>query len=410
MVSGRLPGKDEMCIAPRIKELCVVLLSGAAAIGCKPSGGAAAAGPPGGGRPATLVVATEVSTRDVPVYLDEIGTCVARESVSVEPQVSGRITEIQFQDGANLKKGDKLFAIDPRPYEAALAGAQAQYEKDKALAANTRANAVRQRQLFEQKVVSPSDYDQARYNADAQDATVKIDAAMVQTAQLNLEYCSIASPIDGRAGQRLVDVGNVVRSDKDSPLLSIQRLDPVYVDFTATEAELPEIRQHMADGTLKVTARIPREGTAATAAPDSTDALRDGSLTFLDNAVANGTGTIKLRATIPNEDHLFWPGQFVRVRLILSTQKDMAVIPADALQLSQQGTFVYVIGGDMTVQPRPVKVGQRQGSLGDEVAIDSGLKAGEKIVVTGQLTLGPGASVRVSAPATQPAAASGSKS
>jgi multidrug efflux system membrane fusion protein len=350
--------------------------------------------------------------RDVPVYLDEIGTCVAREMVSIQPQVSGRIKEIYFADGAELKKDDKLFLIDPRPYEAALAGAEAQFEKDKALAANARAGAVRQQQLFEQKLVSPSDYDLARYTADAQDATVKTDAAAVQTAKLNLEYCTILSPIDGRAGHRLVDVGNVLRSDTDTSLLTIQRLDPIYVDFTANQGDLPAIRANMADGSLKAMARIPRAGAAGpTTLPAGDEVAREGTLTFLDNAVASATGTIMLRATIPNSDHLFWPGQFVNVRLILKTLKDVAVIPANALQLSQQGTFVYVIGADNTVQPRPVTVGQRQGDQGEMVAIDSGLKKGEKVVVTGQMTLGPGAPVRFNPePATQPAAASGGKS
>jgi multidrug efflux system membrane fusion protein len=384
------------------------LLLALGAVGCDRPG-AGAAGPPGG-RPPTLVVAADVLSQDVPVYLDEIGTCTARESVNIEPQVSGRLTQIHFQDGADLKKGDKLFTIDPRPYEAALAGAQAQLEKDKALAANARANAVRQEKLFEKTLISPADYDTARYNADSQDAAVKIDSAMVETARLNLEYCSIVSPIDGRAGLRLVDVGNVVQSDKDAAMLSIQRLDPIYVDFTATEADLPAIRRNMAEGSLKVYARVPNDGAATTEHAESADNTRQGMLTFLDNAVANGTGTIKLRATMPNADHFFWPGQFVRVRLILKTIKDVPVIPADALQLSQQGTFVYVIGKDMTVQQRPVKVGQRQGAQGELLAIDSGVKAGEKVVVTGQLTLGPGAPVLISqGPATQPVADAGGK-
>jgi len=397
---------------PRISSLSAAgLLLLAGAVGCKQSSAAGGPGGPAGApRPPTLVVAADVMAQDVPVYLDEIGTCTARESVNIEPQVSGRLTEIYFQDGADLKKGDKLFTIDPRPYEAALAGARAQLEKDTALAANARANAVRQEQLFEKKLVSPADYDTARYTADSQDAAVKIDAANVQTAQLNLEYCTILSPIDGRAGLRLVDVGNVVQSDKDVAMLSIQRLEPIYVDFTATEADLPAIRRNMAEGSLKVIARIPRDGPATTAQPEASDQAREGALTFLDNAVANGTGTIKLRATMPNTDHFFWPGQFVRVRLILKTLKDVPVIPADALQLSQQGTFVFVIGNDMTVQPRPVKVGQRQGGQGELLAIDSGVKAGEKVVVTGQLTLGPGASVRISqSPATQPIADAGGK-
>jgi multidrug efflux system membrane fusion protein len=193
-------------------------------------------------------------------------------------------------------------------------------------------------------------------------------------------------------------------------MLSIQRLDPIYVDFTATESDLPAIRRNMAAGTLKVFARIPNDGPATTVQPESTEDGRQGMLTFMDNAVANVTGTIKLRATMPNADHFFWPGQFVRVRLILKTIKDVPVIPADALQLSQQGTFVYVIGKDMTVQQRPVKVGQRQGAQGELLAIDSGVKAGEKVVVTGQLTLGPGAPVIISQGAgTQPVADAGGK-
>ena len=250
-------------------------------------------------RPPALVVGADVIAQDVPVYLDEIGTCVARESVNIEPQVSGRLTAIYFQDGADLKKGDKLFTIDPRPYEAALAGAEAQLEKDKALAANSRANAVRQEMLFEKKLVSPADYDQARYTADSQDASVKIDGAMVQTAKLNLEYCSIVSPIDGRAGLRLVDVGNVVQSDKDTSLLSIQRLDPIYVDFTATEADLPAIRRNMADGTLTAVARVPSPSSSSATLPAGEEPSRAGTLTFLDNMVTGGNGTIKLAPPFP---------------------------------------------------------------------------------------------------------------
>jgi multidrug efflux system membrane fusion protein len=382
----------------------------ALAIGCDRQSGAA---PAAVARPPSMVVAADVVAQDVPVYLDEIGTCTAREMVSIEPQVSGRITEIHFVDGANLKKGDPLFTIDPRPYEAELDAAVALYEKDKALAANAEAIAARQKQIFQQKLISPADYDQARYTADAQDATVKIDAAAIETAKLNLEYCSIVSPIAGRAGRRLVDMGNVVSSSQSSPLLTIQRLDPIYVDFTATEGDLAAVRSNMEQGTLRVLASIPSGSAAegATSQPSDLAASRQGMLTFLDNTVTNGSGTIKLRATIPNSDHLFWPGQFVQIRLILKTLKSVPLIPADALQLSQQGTFVYVIDpADNTVQPRPVKVGQRQGDRGEMIAIESGLAAGEKVVVTGQLTLGPGAKVMIEAPATQPAAAEVAKS
>lgn len=366
--------------------------------GCSKQDASAAAG-----FPPTRVIAADVTAKDVPLYLDEIGHCVAREVVNVQPQVSGKIVGIHFVDGANLKKGDPLFTIDPRPYQAALDQAQAQYEKDKATAANARANTDRQKQLYMEKLVSPADYDLARYTADADDATVRSDAAAIQSAKLNLEYCTIDSPIEGRASMRQVDNGNVVRPDGSTVMLTIQRLDPIYVDFTITEADLPAVRRHMAQGTLKTFARIPRDMSAtasATAGPDEDYlAQRAGDLTFLDNAVIQATGTVNLRATIPNRDQMFWPGQFVRVRLILQMMKNVPVIPAEALQLSQQGTFVYVIKPDNTVQPRPVQVGQRQG---DMTAIQSGLAAGEKIVKTGQLTLFPGAHVEIVAPATQP--------
>ena len=196
------------------------------------------------------------------------------------------------------------------------------------------------------------------------EAQVQQSQAAVETARLNLEYCTIRSPIDGRAGQRLVDIGNVVAANTGS-LLVIERLDPIYADFTITENDLTAVQRNMQSGTLKVEVRL----------PDEPDKPRDGKLTFLDNAVQEGTGTVKLRATIPNGDHYFWPGRFVKVRLVLSTLHGAVLVPAAAPQISAKGPFVYVIKEDSTAELRPVKLGQRQDEF---VVVEEGLSLGSR--------------------------------
>ena len=208
--------------------------------------------------------------------------------------------------------------------------------------------------------------------------------ASVETTRLDLEYCAVRSPIDGRAGHRLVDVGNVVEANKGS-LLVIQRLDPIYADFTATENDLTAVQKNMARGTLRVEVRL----------PDEPDGPRDGGLTFLDNAVQDGTGTVKLRATIPNGDHRFWPGRFLKVRLVLSTVRDAVLVPAAAPQSSARGPFVYVVKEDSTAEMRPVTLGQRQE---DRVVVTQGLTPGERVVIEGQMALTPGGRVRIAEP------------
>jgi multidrug efflux system membrane fusion protein len=225
-------------------------------------------------------------------------------------------------------------------------------------------------------------------------AQVQAAEAAVENAKLNLEYCHISSPIDGRAGARLVDVGNVVQANTTG-LLLIQKLDPIYADFTVTESDLTEVRREMERGSLKVQVRVPA---------DAENSGRSGQLTFFDNAVQNGTGTVNLRATIPNADRHFWPGQFVNVRLILSTARGAVLIPNQATQISQQGPFVYVIKQDNSADLRQVTLGQRQG---DDVVVTKGIADGEQVVVTGQLSVHPGAPVRIvtNAPAGTPAGA-----
>lgn len=332
-------------------------------------------------RPPAPVSVEKAVARDVPVYSDEVGKCVAREVVSIIPQVSGRITEIHFTDGANVTAGELLFTIDPRPYQAQLDSAEANLAQAKAARELARTELARSADLLRSQLVSQSDYDTKKSTAEVDEAQVQQAEAAVKAARLNLQYCSIHSPIDGRAGHRLVDLGNVVAANGAS-LLTIERLDPIYADFTVTENDLTRVQQHMAKGALKVEVRLPDEP----ARPLS------GTLTFLDNAVQESTGTVSLRATIPNREHRLWPGRFVKVRLVLTTLKDAVLVPATALQVSAKGPFVYVVSDDSTAELRPVVPGQTQGTL---VVIEKGLKAGERVVVTGQIAVTPGGKVAV---------------
>jgi len=339
--------------------------------------------------PAPVTVARAVA-RDVPVYIDAVGKTVAREVVSVQPQVSGRITQIHFTDGANVKIGDLLFTIDPRPYQAQLDQAEANVAQAEAALSLAKVNFARVEKVSDPRAVSRQDFDARKSAVESAEATLKQNRAAVENARLNLEYCTIRSPINGRAGQRAVDVGNVVSANNGS-LLVIQRLDPIYADFTVTESELSGVQRNMAKQALKVEVRLPDDGTEP----------REGNLTFLDNSVQEGSGTVKLRATLNNNDRSLWPGRFVKVRLILQTQRDAVLVPADAPQLSAKGPFVYVVKPDSSAELRPVKVGQRQEDL---IVIKDGLKADERVVVSGQLGVTPGGKVRVLQP-TDPAKA-----
>ena len=387
-------------------------------------------------RPPSAVTTAAVQDQDVPVYIDEIGRCVSTEIVSIEPQASGRVIGIHFKDGADVKKGDKLFTIDRRPYEVALQKAASELEEFKAELKQAEANLVQERARIERSVAGlkesearlglsklefdrsvelvktdampRQDYDQKKMAvevAEAQvksskadvtmsesqlnnsDAAIAVARARVQTAQaevaiaeLNLSYTEVLAPIDGRAGQRLVDVGNVVSTTNPISMLSLQAVDPIYADFTIPESELSRVRSHMAEGALTVEVR----------AADAPAKIHTGMLSFLDNAVKTDSGTVKLRATVPNKERLLWPGQFVKVRVVLTTIKQAKLIPAQAIQVGQMGSFVFVTKSDNTVDLRPVKLGQRHGEL---VAISEGVNAGEKVVTTGQMMLYPGAAV-----------------
>jgi multidrug efflux system membrane fusion protein len=341
--------------------------------------------------PPRPVIVTKVITKDVPLYLDEIGTCTAIESVQIQAQVGGQITERLFKDGADVKKGDPLFTIDPRPYQAVLDQAKAQAALDDV-------NLKRQQELRARNVNSPQDIDTAEANA-------RKSAAAAAAAQVNLDYCNIRSPIDGRAGLRAIDVGNVVTGGNagGTNLLTIEKFDPIYTDFTIAENDMAQVRQYLGGPNVKV----------QTDSPDDNTPPLTGDLYFIDNAVQPGSGTVKARGLTPNPNRVLWPGEFVRVRLILDKLTGATLVPSQTVQISQQGPFVFVVKPDNTIEQRTVKPGQRQ--EGDMMVIEDGLKPDETVVVTGQLALAPGVKVApqpINAPQPangSPAAAAGSK-
>jgi multidrug efflux system membrane fusion protein len=336
-------------------------------------------------RPPAPVTTAAATAQDVPLYIDAVGKTVAREVVSIQPQVSGRIVKIHFTDGDEVKIGDLLFTIDPRPYQAQLHQAEANLAQAEAALNLAKINFVRVDTVSDPRAVSRQDYDQKKNAVEAGEAQLKLNRAAVESARLNLEYCTIRSPINGRAGQRNVDAGNVVSANNGS-LLVIQRLDPIYADFTVTENELGTVQRNMSNRTLKVEVRL----------PDDSARPREGKLTFLDNSVQEGSGTVKLRATLSNGDRQFWPGRFAKIRLVLETRPNAVLVPAEAPQLSAKGSFVYVIKSDSSAELRPVKVGQRQGDL---VVIEEGVRSGERVVVNGQLGVTPGGKVQILQPA-----------
>lgn len=396
MVAYLRPRKELGLSVARAAILLIALAPG----GCKKPPAAAPRLPP-------LVTIAEAVKKDVPVYLDEIGACTALEVVAVRPLATGQIVARSFVDGDEVKKGDPLFTIDPRPYQAALDQAKAALVQNEASLTLAKSELARAERLLPD-AIAKEEYEVRKSAYEVALAQIESSQAAIEVAKVNLEYCYIYSPLAGRTGMRLVDTGNVVTANSGTVLLVIEAMDPIYADFTVTERDLSSVRRQMAAGTLKAQVRLPDE---------PADSGREGDLTFIDNTVVETTGTVKLRATVPNADRRFWPGQFVRVRLILRIQPDAVLVPSAATQSSQNGPFVYVVRPDSTAELRMVQLGQLHGEL---VVVTAGLQAGEKVVATGQLTVIPGQPVRIgqpsspdqgtsqpaSQPAPQPAAAS----
>ena len=418
-----------------------LLLLGAATLvaGCSDRAGGAqapAAPPP---RPAVPVGVATAEEKMVPLQVATVGNVQAYTTVGVKSQIAGQITKVHFTEGRDVKRGDLLFTIDPRPFEATLrqteanlardaaqlrqaqaavgqrqadvTQALANLERDQAQVENARVQEQRYRELVAKEFIAREQYDQVRTNLATLQAVVQADRAAVdnarasvraaeaavenaqaaisgneamrEAARLQLAYTTIHAPIDGRTGNLLVQPGNVVKTGEDTPLVVIAQVQPIHVSFSVPEHQLAGINTYRARGALKVEARI-NDGKRTAA----------GTLTFVNNTVDPTTGTIQLKATFPNTDNTLWPGQFVEVGLLLTTERAV-VVPSEAVQPGQQGSFIFVVKPDLTVEARPVKVGRR---LAREVVIDSGLKAGERIVTDGQLRLVPGARVEIKPP------------
>ena len=339
--------------------------------------------PPSSAGPAAKnVLVTKALNKDVPVQLYEFGRISSPELVDVKPQVAGRITEVHFADGQDVKKGDLLFVIDPRPYQADLEQAQAQLQSDSAQLDLNQNNLQRDEKIGAQHFVSEQQIDTDKANVKNFQGAVGRDQAAIDRAKLNLEYCYVRSPVDGRTGRRLVDAGNYVSTGAVN-LVNIQRQDPVYVDFNISENDLARLRENMPGNQLSV----------GVVAPTQPDVTKSGTLTFLDNAVSAQAGTVLLRGTVPNGDHYLWPGQYVKVALTLQTLKGAVVVPSQTIQVGAKGPYLFVLRADNTVEQRLVTQGVRYREF---VVVATGLKADETVVVEGQLTIGNGAKVNPS--------------
>jgi multidrug efflux system membrane fusion protein len=355
-------------------------------------------------------VTGRVQQKAVPVTIPAVGTAEALATVQVRAQVTGQLSKIHFREGQEVRKGQVLFTIDPRPFQAALEQAQAVLARDTATAKNSLSQQARYEDLFKRGLIPRDQYETQAATTSAQQATLAADQAAVDTARLNLQYTTISAPIGGRAGALVVHEGDLIRANDSAPLLVINQLAPIYVGFSVPGRFLGDIRRYQAQQPLKVQARLQgsptgptqmaiptpegREGEALRpegfAAPVDTTPAEEGAVSFIDNSVDATTGTIKLKATFPNRGNRLWPGLFVQVSLLLTTDADALVVPATAVQESQQGTYVYVIKSDRTAEMRNVRVERQQG---EETVIAQGLTAGEEVVTDGHLRLTPGVKV-----------------
>ena len=334
-----------------------------------------------GGEAVPVTVASAVQ-KNVPVQIRAVGNVEPYSTVSIKSQVTGIINQAHFKEGQDVKKGQLLFTIDPRPLEAALKQAEANLARDAAQLNNWREQVKRYRELVDKQYVSKEQYDQIKTNADAAEAVVDADKAAVDNAKVQLSYCYIYSPVNGRVGSLLVNEGNLVRVNDGTPLLVINQLVPINVTFSVPEQYLADIKQRMAAGTLGVDAIFPSDQ----ARPER------GVLAFVDNTVDRTTGTIKLKAEFKNADLRLWPGQYTNVALTLSTQNGAVVVPSDAIQVGPEGQQVFVVKEDKRVEVRPVTLGQSQEG---ESIITKGLASGEVVVREGQFLLGPNSRVEV---------------
>ncbi len=345
---------------------------------CSPkNGNPAAARPP----MAAPVSVAKAAAKDMPLQVKAIGSIQAYSFVQLKAQVSGPLSGVYFREGQDVKKGEVLFKIDPRPFEIAVRQAEAVLAKDRALLRNAEEEVARFTDLAGKEYVTKERYDQIRVNADVLKATIQADEAAAANARLQLDYCTIASPVDGRTGSLMVYPGNLIRASDTTPLVVIYQIRPIYAAFSVLEQNLPLIQAYKAKGELKAEAFLNNNNTPI-----------PGVLAFIDNGIDATTGMVLLKAAFPNADQAFWPGQWVNMVLTLTVEKNVIVVPAPAVQTGQSGTFVLVVKDDLTVESRPVTVVR---TVGEESVIGSGLKAGETVITDGHLRAVPGGRVEI---------------
>ena len=334
------------------------------------------------GPPAVPVTVSVVGKETVAVRLAAIGNVEAYSTVALKARVDGQIIEVNFKEGAPVKKGEVLFRIDPRPYEAALRQAEANALRDAAARDQARSQDKRYQELLQKNFVSKEAYAQIRTNAETAQATARASQAGLENARLNLEYCTIRSPLDGFVGKVLLQAGNLVKANDVNPLVVINQVRPIYVNFAVPEQILPEVRKYLVQGPLEVEV-LPA---------DPAQEHPKGRLIFVDNAVDPTTGTIRLRAQFDNLDAALWPGQFVNVSVRLYDEPDAIVIPSTAVQTGQDGQYVYVVSPELTAELRRISVRRVDA---ERTIVASGLQGGERVVTRGQLRLGPKVRVQI---------------
>jgi multidrug efflux system membrane fusion protein len=338
--------------------------------------------------PAIPVSVATVVLQTVAVRIQAIGNVEAYSTVALKARVDGQIVEVNFKEGQEVKKGAALFKIDSRPFEATLRQTEANLMRDTAQKEQARSQERRYQELLQKNFVSKEAYAQIRTNADTAEAGALASKAAVENAKLQLEYCTIRSPIDGFVGKVMLQIGNMVKANDSNPLVIINQVRPIYVNFAVPEQRLSAIRSYMAKGKLVVEALPP----ASDKAPVS------GALSFVDNAVDTTTGTIKLKAQFPNADNALWPGQYVSTNLKLYEQRDALVVPTQAVQTGPNGQYVFVVKPDLTTEVRAIQLDRNDGA---DAIIAKGLLRGELVVVKGQLRLAPGAKVSIANPAAE---------
>ena len=333
-----------------------------------------------GAPPAVPVTATQAEQRTVPFEITDPGTVEPMRAVAVSAQVTGIVTAVRFREGDDVREGEVLVQIDPRPYRNALQQAQATLARDLIQLANARRQVERYKGLAQSEYITSEQFEALETTSQSLEATIQSDSAAVDNARLNLEYTTIRAPISGRTGSLLIKEGNVVRAQGSGPLVTLNQTQPILVRFAVPAPLLPIIRQHQ-DSSLVVRVR-----------PTSDTTSLSGTLIFVDNAVDTTTGTIMLKARFPNTDAQLWPGQFVTTTLVLYEERDVIMVPVPAVVEAEGGNYVYVVGEDNKAQTRPVVVGR---TVGDDVVVTQGLTAGETVVTDGQLRLVPGARVQI---------------